>query len=520
MPLEKVVSGAYTAGQHRSVTGAVVGTPIAAADDINMFVDPAATFVTDGVLPGDTLVVINDATRDGSYTVAEVYDEQRLRTTTAFVGATNTTMQYYIIRGTGTPIASTLCTVGVATLAPDLYTADAGIAGLAAHVGAVLRIVSDDGGDGIGPIVDINAGDWLITTSPVVTPATWTPVSAVAFSAALAGVSALFGTVVSVTVARAVTSRRVFRIITDIAATFSTDLVQAGDLLQVPDPVSGTSYDETFDYTVAYIPNENDIVLAANTDVVATVPTTGDVTLAFRISRLFSKNDQIDELVAIAQSFNSRRVVLVWPDEVDVTGLVDGSKPRTDAAVPEAASVQPGYYLSGVVGGMTAGLPSHQGFTNLGIAGVNQINHSTRYFSDTQLTELSDGGWYVFAQDTPNTLPVCIHQLTTDPDTLETGEYSVVKNFDFVAIFFADILASFIGDYNINDENLALMGNSLEDGIDVLKLRRFAKIGATINDADVTSIAQHETLEDRVEVFMDVDLPKPLNRVGLHLISV
>ena len=152
-------------------------------------------------------------------------------------------------------------------------------------------------------------------------------------------------------------------------------------------------------------------------------------------------------------------------------------------------------------------------------AGIDQVYHSTRYFSDTQLTELSDAGWFVFGQENPEALPVCIHQLTTDPSTLETGEYSVVKNFDYISMFFQDILNDFIGRYNITDETLGFLRQSLVTGIDLLKLRKYARIGAPLNEGAISSLAVNETISDRVEAYMTIQMPKPLNRIGLHLIS-
>lgn len=522
LPAEKVVSGPYTAGSHLTVDGAISGTPITTADPINVFVDASATFVTSGVRAGDKLVMVNDtAGNTGEYTIAEVYDENRLRTTTAFATSTtsNGSTDYYIIRSTGTPVASTSFTGGNTASAGSHVTCPS-VTGLATHVGQVLRLTNPDG----TPAPDYT-GDWLILTLAAAgPPADFTvahPTKTITTDEAATVDGAIFSTV-CYGLAATVANRRCHRVIRDNNASFSTDLVIATDTLQVPNPISGTDYTTTtpYDYTVAYIPNENLIVLDANEDVIATNNLTGDTAvLHFRINRDLTKDDQIDELVAIAQSVNSRRVILVWPNEVEVTDLIDGSKARAVSTTPEDADAQPGWYLSAIVGALTAGLPSHQGFSNLGIAAVDKINNSTRYFSDEQLTELSDGGWFVYDQETESSLPVCIHQLTTDPDTLETGEYSLVKNFDFIAIFFQDILDDYLGIYNINEETLGFLQQSLETGIDVLKLRRFAKIGAPINSATITSVAQSTTSADRVEIYMDVDMPKPLNVIGLHLVS-
>lgn len=663
LPLTSVLSGPFDDGSHYCVSGAVTGTPIVSADLRNVFVDEDATaaFVTSGVRAGDTLVIVSDTaspSRVGSYTVAEVYDDHRLRVTdaTPFAapgsdptgkGSLSGSVQYYIIRESGSPVTGTSFTGGTTTAStnkvtggtaggaavkatgvltltvypndaetvtigtttytfraimpvppgpgdvalginigeaqanltaaidathplvnaivdadppPDMYpilisakTAGAagntiattetlangsfdaatleggadggtgtGVTGSSAHVGKILRITdSSEAAD---------ERDWLITALAAVgPPAEWTvaPISTIQDGTSVVG--ALYSPIVAVTSARAIVTRRPFRKLVSATgdATFNTSMVIAGDTLQIPAPVTaptpGFTPDYTtvapYSYTVAYIPNENVLILEANTDVVADDMAAGDTALYYRVLRNLTKDDQIDTLVTIAQSFNSRRVVLMWPDLVDVAGLTDGSKTRTVLSEPALADAQPGYYLAITVGAMTAGLPSHQGFTNLGIAGIDRIYHSTSYFSDRQLTELSDSGWFVFAQETPEALPFCIHQLTTDADTLETGEYSLVKNFDFIALFFLDIMDDFIGPYNVTDETLSFLRTALITGIDILKLRKYAKIGAPLTDATLTSLYTHPTLADRVECYMSVSMPKPLNRIGLHLIS-
>jgi hypothetical protein len=524
MPTEKVISptsstGYFGNGVHATVDGAINNTTITGADTINVFVDDAATFVTDDVRANDKLVIVSDTAgtpRVGTYTIAEVYGEKRLRTSTAIPGTTGMAgnVQYYIIRGTGTPVASTSFTGGDVTAATDLVEAPS-VTGVAGHVGDVLRISASGAG--------ANVADWLITALTAAgPPAQWTVADPSSTLVDDTGGTAgsLVSTIVSVTVAQQATSRRPFRVIKSATATHITDGVKASDNLQIPNPISGTSFSSNYEHEVAFIPTENDIILAVNEDAEATDPEGGDTDLTFRVGRDLDKDDIVDELVTVAQGFDSKRVVLVWPDEVIMSDLKDGSKTRSVSTTPEQADAVPGYYLGGVVGGMTAGLPSHQGFTFLSVDGVDSISHSTRYFSDEQMTELSDGGWFVFAQDTTSSDPYCIHQLTTDPSTLDTGEYSVVKNFDFVSLFFQDILDDFLGVYNINDETLGLLKQTLNSGIDILKLRKYAKIGAPLNAAEITEGPEVSTISaDRVEIYMDVYLPKPLNRIGLHLIS-
>jgi hypothetical protein len=324
----------------------------------------------------------------------------------------------------------------------------------------------------------------------------------------------------------------------DSAATFITDGVLPGDIIEIPSNPNGVYASSIKQFEVntvvseqrleivnisagAYQNNtstvENELPHLDNRLGTGTLVSQGSI--RYRVLRELTKTQQVSTLVSTSQSLNSRRAVLAWPDVVTVAGLVDNSKPKNSDGSSAAADPQPGYFLSAVIGGMTAGLPSHQGFSRLGIAGISRLQHSSDYFSEQQLTDLSDGGWYVFVQNSPSALPYSIHQLTTDPATLESGEYSIVKNFDFVSLFFVDILEPFLGIWNINNDTLGFIRQALNTGIENLKLRRVSKIGAPINSASITSIEVSSASADRVEVYMEVDLPKPLNVIGLHLVA-
>lgn len=308
----------------------------------------------------------------------------------------------------------------------------------------------------------------------------------------------------------------------DASGTFVSSGLIPGDILEIPADTASTDFTgPTSKFVIAAVLSENRLEIVNNdrntstvenelphgvkrTATTALVPTTA--TINYRVTRTLSKDQQVSDLVAVAQSFKSRRTVLVWPDKCDVAGVVGGT-------------AQPGFYLGCAVGGMTAGLPSHQGFTFLGIAGISKIYDSNTYFNDVQLTDLSQGGWYVFAQQTPTALPYTIHQLTTDVSTLESGEFSVVKNFDFVSLFFVDILENFLGQYNINTETLTLLRSALNIGGETLQLRTFAKIGAPLTAFAINDLTISPISADRVVTHLGVGLPKPLNVVELHLVA-
>lgn len=307
----------------------------------------------------------------------------------------------------------------------------------------------------------------------------------------------------------------------DASGTFIASGVAAGDLVKIPTNPNATittaSVFSTF--VVASVLSDQRLLIVDNGADTSTVQNelphgvkrAGSAlvsmsTVNYEIVRTLSKSQQVTDLIAVSASFNSKRTILTWPDRCDVAGVTGGTS-------------QPGYYLSCAVGGMTAGLPSQQGFTNLGIAGVSQIYDSNTYFTDTQLTDLSNGGWYVFAQQTPSSLPYTIHQLTTDPSVLENGEFSVVKNFDFVSLFFVDILQDFLGQYNVTLETLTLLQGALNIGGDLLKLRTVAKIGAPLTSFAISDIGVSPTSGDRVVTHLAIGLPRPLNVIELHLVA-
>lgn len=312
-----------------------------------------------------------------------------------------------------------------------------------------------------------------------------------------------------------------YLVLKDPNGTFVASGVAAGDLVQIPaDPnaaITDASVLTSFvvsavlsDQRLEVVNNGQDASTAMN-ELPHGVKRTGSAlvagsTVSYQVVRTLSKSQQVTELIAVAQSFRSKRTTLVWPDKVDVAGIVGGE-------------AQPGYYASCAVGGMTAGLPSQQGFTNLGIAGISQVYNSNTYFTDGQLTDLSNGGWYVFAQQTPSSLPYTIHQLTTDPSTLESGEFSVVKNFDFVSMFFVEILEDFLGQYNVTPDAITLLQSALNTGGDLLKLRTVAKIGAPLLSFSITDIGVSPVSGDRIRAYIAIGLPKPLNVIELHLVA-
>jgi hypothetical protein len=314
-------------------------------------------------------------------------------------------------------------------------------------------------------------------------------------------------------------------------ANFLTNGTIPGDILQIPTDPEANVWTTYYSWTIDAVISETRVRIVNNgpsTSLLANeLPhlykrsdgsaITGGQIYA-RAVRTLTKDQQVDALVATANSFASKRLVLSYPNLVDISGLTDGSLTRTGTTA-EPAEPQPGYYLACALAGQTAGKPPQQGFTQLGIAAITRLYNSSEYFKEEQLSEISNGGINLYVQANENAIPASMHSVTTDATALEFSEYMLIKDFDFVAWTNLDTLVEFIGVWNINARTIEFIRTALQTTNDALKERYVAKIGAPLNDFNVTFVGESELSADRVEAYVDVDLPVPLNTIGLHLVA-
>lgn len=525
-------------------------------------------FLTAGVKPGDQLILSaspNASPLDGTYAISHINSTTSCEVDTAFPTTVSSPegINYRVFRpSTGANVIALSDNRAQRTAVNVTYISR--VAGVAAGARTIALVQNATTAGGIYSVVEVAGtstvinGDFasglvtatmvvnaLLTGSGVTTPfsgsvnltATTTSGSAVqaAFAAApLSGGTAGVNSLTSTAVLDAVYIR-----LFDANAGFITAGVLPGDIIQVPAHPNGVfTATGTKSFVVNQVLSEQRLEIADLTagayvnnssTVEAELPhlddrlgdnlTVSQGSIRYRVIRQLSKAQQVSYLAAIAQSLRSQRAILTWSDSVVVSGLVDGSLTRNPDGTAADAAAQPGTYLAAVVGGLTAGMPNHQGFSRLGVAGITTVNHSQGYFTDAQLTALSDSGWYVFVQDTPESLPYTIHQLTTDPAALQTGEYSMVKNFDYLAKFYSRIVDQFLGIWNVNEETLGFMRQDVNSGTAQLKLKRVARIGAPVIDANIASLAISTASPDRVELYMNIERPVPLNTVGLHLVG-
>jgi len=284
------------------------------------------------------------------------------------------------------------------------------------------------------------------------------------------------------------------KIVFSSGANFSTLDVNPGDLITF----TSTGGVIVTTAVVGSVVSEDTLITAE----VITGVTVDSVQYAFSVSRVADKQLQSLDIAHTSSAWNSSRFYNVWPDVCIIDGVT-----------------QPGYYICCALAGMTAGLPSQQGYTRISIGAISGVRHSSDYFNASQLDIIAGGGTMVLMQENPTAAPYVRHQLSTDQSTYEMGELSFVKNFDYVSYACKATLDNFIGQYNVTPSTLGILETSLVGTLEYLKTASVAKIGAPILNYNQPVIAQSATTPSSVSIYVQVSFPYALNMIGLHLVS-
>lgn len=196
-------------------------------------------------------------------------------------------------------------------------------------------------------------------------------------------------------------------------------------------------------------------------------------------------------------------MVNIYPTSCYITGITEE---------------QPGYYLAAAVAGRCGDTPGHQSLTRSSVSGISKLG-DLGLFSNSQLDTIAAGGTFIFTQANQSAVPVIRHQLTTNMASIEFRELSFVRNFDYVSMILKGVLEQYIGKYNITPTNLSILGNAINGTLKALSLASQPVIGAPVLSYKLVSLAQLEDQRDRVEAYIDVLFPYPMNYIGLHIVS-
>ena len=295
---------------------------------------------------------------------------------------------------------------------------------------------------------------------------------------------------------RVVDSAKYFQ---DLTESFVAKQVTPGDTLVITassvDAAKGT-------WTVDKTINDKRLAITGLGSVSGVIDGT---TFTYHIVRNLTRRQRAEEIAAKSAVFGSNRVWHVQPDLVGVS-------------VSGAVKFLPGYYLCAALGGITSGFPIQQGFTNISVAGIEDLSNSNFYFKRDELNLMAEAGTCLFVQDTQGGIPYCRHALTTDMTVLEYREILKVKNWDFLSYYFYDKLKGFIGTWNITPDTLSNMRQVLNASIELLKGQKLPKIGPPLLSGTIELLEQSAVNKDNINIRIKLEIVSPNNYTNLYLV--
>lgn len=286
-------------------------------------------------------------------------------------------------------------------------------------------------------------------------------------------------------------------------ASFLNDGIQAGDMIVI-EKAANAAIQGTYKLDTLYSNTSLGIKagLAGESGYIPEIDTTIE---SFKVIRNLDNVAKAKNIAAISSTFASNRIVHVMPCLVGIT---------EDSVI----KYLPSYYLAAAVAGCVAGFPVQQGLTNLTLAGIDSLKGSNFYFSKDDLNTMAAAGTMIFVQDTQSAAPYCRHELTTDMSTLEYRELLKVKNWDYLSYFYHDIVDPFIGQWNIIDDTLRVIRQTVISASENLKTQKLPRIGAPLVSYEIAQLAQDTTMKDKIQLRMKIAIVDPNNYTDVHLV--
>lgn len=276
---------------------------------------------------------------------------------------------------------------------------------------------------------------------------------------------------------------------------FITNDVRPGDIVRFNFAVDGFGEETYEEYVVDQVISESTLLLFTGADEAVTIPQ------RLEIYHDQNRNELVESLVQQAGAFSNRRIVAVWPDQV-----------------AEAGTIQPGYYLAAALAGLVSGVVPHQPLTNVEVAGFDDYTRSYKFFNETQLNRLAEGGVWIVTEDRDGT-PHTRHGLTTDNLDLNRREEMIRRNVDSMSYLFYRRLKPYIGRTNAQPGMLDILDTEVKEIIDFLVNNgNTAELGGQLISGEIRTLRIHPLLRDRIEIVLDLVVPAPLNNIELHLV--
>ena len=202
--------------------------------------------------------------------------------------------------------------------------------------------------------------------------------------------------------------------------------ITPGDIVRTQYTNDGFGNETYSEYVIDAILNDEEIRLVSG-------PSSAITTASkMEIWQNLNKTQISEEMALKPGLWTSRRVYLVWPDEVG-----------------NAGETVPGYYLCCSLAGLRGASLPHRPLTNIEIIGWDDLTRTTEYFTESQLNTMAASGYWIVTRDPEDGTVYTRHQLSTNNLDLNRREQSVTTNVDSISYTLLKRLAIYIGRGNV-----------------------------------------------------------------------
>lgn len=293
------------------------------------------------------------------------------------------------------------------------------------------------------------------------------------------------------------TSGTQYTLVEAVGEKFVTAGVRAGDTLRALYTGDGFGNQTYTEFVIDAVINEEGLRLVSGPSADVSVPS------KIEIHRTLTRTELASDLATNPGLFSSRRIYLVWPDQV-------GNDGETFA----------GFYLCAALAGLRSSVLPHQGLTNVEIKGFDDLSRTTEFLSVAQQNTMAASGYWIVTQDPNDGQIFTRHQLSTgDQSNINTKEQNITTNVDNMSRGFLLTLKPFIGLGNVTPTMITILKGEIVGKIEEYKNTILVnRLGPQLISAEILELGIHPTLADRIVARISIDPPEPFNNLDLHLI--
>ena len=260
----------------------------------------------------------------------------------------------------------------------------------------------------------------------------------------------------------------------------NTDFILAG--VQSQDKLEFTYNQTEYSFTIAVV-NQNSLIVTAQLPDVSNV--------AYNVKRYYTKTQQADYWISLAEGYSNHRVNLVEPD---LCKIIMDNKEYTVSGV----------YLAAAKAALSSGILPSWPLAYRGLSGFYSLIHSNDYFDADTIDKLAENGVDIIVQEIEGSPPFSKKARTTDKSNITKAIQSIISAADYTAYYILDILKAYVGKYNITDDLLTLIFGSC--GIALNELIAFGLPDRAIINKGSRVISVRPDPENPTHLIVEIDI--------------